>query len=64
MNVIRILIALLVMLVLVGGSNFYLATRVHQFISHLFPNTPGYVRIVLFVLFVSLQCLLVLALEV
>lgn len=52
MNVIRILIALLVMLVLVGGSNFYLATRVHQFISHLFPNTPGYVRIVLFVLFV------------
>lgn len=52
MHIIRILIVAVVMLAIVCGSNFYLATRVHQFVSHLFPNTPGFVRIVLFVLFV------------
>lgn len=41
-----------VFLLVIGGSNFYLARRVWQFLRHFFPNLPVSVLIGLFLLFV------------
>ena len=38
-----------IMLLLVGGSNLYLARRIYQFLSHCFPKLPFWVLIGLFV---------------
>lgn len=52
MNAGRILTVIAMLLVVVGGSNFYLAKRIHQFLRHFFPKLPVSVMIGLFFLLV------------
>lgn len=52
MNIVPVLTITAVLLVVVGGSNFYLAKRLWQFLGHFFPNLSVFVLIGLFFLFV------------
>lgn len=53
----KILVALIVMLSLIGGSNCYIAARVHRFLHTLLPGIPFGVYLALFLLLAVLMIL-------
>jgi len=53
----RFYAVLAILLLIIGGSNLYMARRVWQFLSHFFPKLPFWVLIVLFALLVLVLAL-------